>query len=277
MNKKNQALLSHILQEFISLSYCCKITLVSGTVAALTDTDRDLEIDGTSYKANPGIMVKLIECSSGTSTANIESLAKNEIFSEQHMVRGIYDNAQVEIFAVNHEDISQGSITLFNGTIEEVTLQNGIFKAALRGKTDALQNKVGTLFSPQCRAQFCDKACALNAAQYALVSHISTVKDVFRSFKDVNLRTRDGYYKHGSVTFLSGKNKNFSSAVQNHAEQCIYLATSAPYSMSINDRYYILAGCDKSFRTCVQKFDNAKNFRGEPHIPNTSTIYENLD
>jgi hypothetical protein len=26
-------------------------------------------------------------------------------------------------------------------------------------------------------------------------------------------------------------------------------------------------GCDKQFATCVNRFKNALNFRGEPHVP----------
>ena len=33
------------------------------------------------------------------------------------------------------------------------------------------------------------------------------------------------------------------------------------------DAFTVTAGCDKSFRTCKAKFDNAVNFRGFPHVP----------
>jgi uncharacterized phage protein (TIGR02218 family) len=38
------------------------------------------------------------------------------------------------------------------------------------------------------------------------------------------------------------------------------------------DKYSITAGCDKQFNTCVEKFNNAINFRGEPHIPQPERI-----
>ena len=34
----------------------------------------------------------------------------------------------------------------------------------------------------------------------------------------------------------------------------------------INSKYQIIAGCDKNFQTCKNKFNNKDNFRGEPYI-----------
>ena len=31
-------------------------------------------------------------------------------------------------------------------------------------------------------------------------------------------------------------------------------------------------GCDKRFETCVNRFANALNFRGEPHLPGTDLL-----
>jgi uncharacterized phage protein (TIGR02218 family) len=31
-------------------------------------------------------------------------------------------------------------------------------------------------------------------------------------------------------------------------------------------------GCDKRFTTCVARFANAANFRGEPHLPGTDLL-----
>ena len=36
--------------------------------------------------------------------------------------------------------------------------------------------------------------------------------------------------------------------------------------------FEIIAGCDKQFLTCTQRFNNAINFRGEPHIPSSGKL-----
>ena len=45
------------------------------------------------------------------------------------------------------------------------------------------------------------------------------------------------------------------------------------------DRFQITAGCDKQFVTCREKFANALNFRGHPHMPGNdfAVSYPNSD
>jgi len=38
------------------------------------------------------------------------------------------------------------------------------------------------------------------------------------------------------------------------------------------DRIALRHGCDKSFATCVSRFGNAENFRGEPHLPGNDLL-----
>ncbi len=47
-----------------------------------------------------------------------------------------------------------------------------------------------------------------------------------------------------------------------------------PYAIMVGDSYSVVAGCDKIFSTCAGRFDNAVNFRGEPHVPGTDRILE---
>jgi uncharacterized phage protein (TIGR02218 family) len=37
-------------------------------------------------------------------------------------------------------------------------------------------------------------------------------------------------------------------------------------------RVELREGCDKRFETCVTRFNNAVNFRGEPHLPGNDPL-----
>ena len=37
-------------------------------------------------------------------------------------------------------------------------------------------------------------------------------------------------------------------------------------------RIELREGCDKRFATCVSRFNNAANFRGEPHLPGNDLL-----
>ena len=54
----------------------------------------------------------------------------------------------------------------------------------------------------------------------------------------------------------------------------VELVLPLPYEIAVNDDFEIVAGCDKNFATCVSKFSNAINFRGEPHVPGSDKIFE---
>jgi len=42
--------------------------------------------------------------------------------------------------------------------------------------------------------------------------------------------------------------------------------------IDIGCRVELREGCDKRFATCVSRFDNAVNFRGEPHLPGNDLL-----
>jgi uncharacterized phage protein (TIGR02218 family) len=42
----------------------------------------------------------------------------------------------------------------------------------------------------------------------------------------------------------------------------------------VGNSFSLVAGCDKSFTTCAEKFNNAINFRGEPHVPGIDKMLE---
>lgn len=52
------------------------------------------------------------------------------------------------------------------------------------------------------------------------------------------------------------------------------LVLPMPYAVESGDSYIAQAGCDKNFATCVARFDNAVNFRGEPHVPGMDRMLE---
>ena len=277
MEITNTGLLSHISEEVITTAYCWKITLSNGNTIGLTDFDNDLKIENVLYHSSPGTKLVLINCESHASTAQTEVLVGTQI-TEADLRHGLLNSAQVEIFFINYTKISLGLFTLFEGAVSDVEIcGNKIIMQLVGTLCNVLDNRVGALFSPQCRAQFCDSKCKLNAEKFTRFGHVSAVLEKFKTFQDSSLSAADYYYKHGIVRFLTGQNKQISTEVRSNSSNTVYLSTRVPYPIRIGDRYSILAGCDKNFDTCVTKFKNAENFRGEPHVPNTHMIYNIVD
>ena len=46
-----------------------------------------------------------------------------------------------------------------------------------------------------------------------------------------------------------------------------------PSTIQTGDTGFIYQGCDKRYETCSTVFDNAINFRGFPHLPGLTELY----
>jgi hypothetical protein len=82
-----------------------------------------------------------------------------------------------------------------------------------------------------------------------------------------------GFFDFGKVTFTSGLNINLSMEVKRYNVGLVELQLPMPYPIEVGDTYTIVSGCGKRFtEDCIQKFNNAINFRGEPHLPGVDQL-----
>lgn len=257
---------NHLAGELLTIATCWKLTLVGGEVMGFTDYDEDLNLNNILYKSSSGFIASSIILNSDLRTDNleIEGILNSADIKEKDVLSGRYDFANIEIFLVNYKDLSQEIMNLHAGTFGKVTLNSGRFIAEIRGLATKLERSITELYSPVCRAQFCDDRCKADAKKFSRMSTITKVIDE-RRFEDTNLVESDGYYKHGVVKFFSPA--TFEVVVKEYKNKVVTLFASPPYQISTGDKYSILAGCDKAFLTCKNKFNNTVNFRGEPYIP----------
>jgi hypothetical protein len=75
------------------------------------------------------------------------------------------------------------------------------------------------------------------------------------------------YFQNGLVTWTSGLNAGLSMEVKLYNIGFVELFQPMPYAIALSDAYSIKAGCDKQLQTCISRFNNVINFRGEPHLP----------
>ena len=45
-----------------------------------------------------------------------------------------------------------------------------------------------------------------------------------------------------------------------------------PSEVAVGDNYSLRPGCDKTFSTGKDRYNNVKNFRGEPNVPGSDQI-----
>ena len=82
-------------------------------------------------------------------------------------------------------------------------------------------------------------------------------------------RAVDGWFAGGVLTFETGANAGASMEVKGWTRDPgrIELYLPLGYPIEPGDVFRIHPGCDKRLDTCLDRFANVLNFRGEPYIP----------
>jgi uncharacterized phage protein (TIGR02218 family) len=275
MQDISEDLMAHLDQEVTTLATCWKIIRVDTVAYYYTDHDRDLVIEGNTYKAASLMSPSAVTSQLNLATDNLEleGMLTDDGLREDDILSGKFDHARITIFAVNYEDISAGKLALKHGLIGEVSLKNGLFVAEIRGLSSVLQQTIGEVYTPTCRAKLGDGRCGINLVAFT-VSGMLTAVEGAHAFTDASRTEDNDYFAYGIVTFTSGNNAGLSMEIRQFSSQRFSLFLPMPYAVEVGDSYTAIAGCDKRFDTCITRFSNAVNFRGEPHVPGTDKMMQ---
>jgi uncharacterized phage protein (TIGR02218 family) len=86
----------------------------------------------------------------------------------------------------------------------------------------------------------------------------------------------ENWFDAGRLTFTGGANEGLAVEVKRHrldgGQIVLELWQAMPQAIAIDDPFIVTAGCDKRFATCRERFGNAVNFRGFPHIPGNDFV-----
>ena len=269
-----------------SLCWCWRLTRSDGVVLGFTDHDRELTFDGTAFEASSGFSASEVNDSVGLSVSNLDvtgALQSNSL-NENDLAAGYFDDAHVDIFRVNWQDVSQ-RIVIRTGSLGEIKRGQGGFTAEVRGLSHYLQQPMGRIVQFTCDADLGDSKCGfdLNNSGFKEIAVVFDVVDG-RLFSASGLGLYlSGWFTRGMVRWTAGGNTGQSVEIKDHrivnGEHLIELWQSPAYAIDNGDGFEITAGCDKQFDTCRIKFSNGVNFRGFPHIPGNDfvTSYPNRD
>ena len=147
-----------------------------------------------------------------------------------------------------------------------------MYVAELRGMAQKLQITVGEVYAPDCAADLGDVRCSVDLATLEDLGSVTSVTSD-TSF-EITLAQATGWYDGGELTWTSGANAGQTVAVRHWDADAGTLNLFLPtlYVVQTGDAFIIRPGCDKSFATCMAKYDNSINFRGFPHVPGNDQI-----
>jgi len=264
----------HLAGDVTTLATCWKVTRRDAAVLGFTDHIRDLEIDGVIYRAASGYTRTAIRSTADLAVDNldVESVFSDDGITEEDLRVGRYDFAEIRMFVVNYEDLSQGILKLRRGWLGEVSIQDDMYVAELRGMAQKLQMTVGEIYTPDCAADLGDVRCGVDLATLEENGSVASVTS--DTTFDTSLTQTTGWYDGGELTWTAGANTGQTVAVRNWdtGDSTLSLFLPALFAVEVGDTFTIRPGCDKSFATCKAKFDNAVNFRGFPHVPGNEQI-----
>ena len=271
---------THLASECTTLATCWKLTRKDSTTMGFSDHDQDFTYDSVLYKAASGFNPSSLSTNANMAvdTQDIEGLLSSASITEEDILAGKYDSAEIEIFMVNYNDLTQGDIKLKKGWLGEVRLKNNQFIAEIRGLTQRLTQTIGELYSPSCRATLGDARCGVNLANHQFITTVTTVSDKQR-FTCSALTQDSADFTSGTVLFTSGNNNTLGMEIKEHIKLSsggadITLTLPMPYVTTVGDNITVTRGCDKTLATCNTKFSNSINFRGEPHVPGLDKMFE---
>ncbi len=279
MKTLSPALQSHLDSGTTTLAWCWKLTRRDGVTFGFTDHDRDLTFNAVTYEAAAGFTASEIKDSVGLAVDNLDvaSALTSDRLDERDLAAGKYDDADVEIWRINWSDPRQ-RVLMRKGSLGEVTRTGHAFSAEVRGLAHKLNIPKGRVYQYTCDAELGDRRCAVSLNSHALAGDavITSVASA-RQFavSGVSAFAPD-WFTRGLAAFTSGPNHNAKIEIRRHisntAITTIELWQPLAYPPVVGDSLTLNAGCDKHFKTCRNKFNNAANFRGFPHMPGNDVL-----
>ncbi|MGT2514420.1 DUF2163 domain-containing protein [Sphingomonas panni] len=244
-----------------TLTLCWRIERRDGVTIGLTAHDRDLEVEGLTYRAAPGMTPSAIvrDDTLDAPAMTVEGALSHAAIAERDLRAGRYDGARVAVFAVDWERPGV-PVPVAGGRIGTVETGRGRFAAELLGGEVRLEAPVVEATSPGCRATLGDRRCRV-----AMRGRRKVVRVAGQEGERVVLAAGAGFAR-GRLRWIGGANGGLSAFIVAADAGSVTLETP-PRFEGAGALVELSEGCDGTLATCRDRFGNVANFRGEPHLP----------
>lgn len=257
-----------------TLCRCWLVELKDGSPLGFTDHDNDLVVAGQLYEAHGGMDASALEASTGLAVDNSSAvgvLSSHSIDAES-LRAGKFDNATITIRLVDWSDPLL-HVTVFSGFLGEIKSGPVDFEVELRGLSELMNRKLGRSFVPSCDRVLGDSACGFDLTKqgYFVDASIESLVGNRTVFVSGINGFAENWFGHGRIDWVTGLNVGTASAIKQDRNENgmrrIELWQEARRNIQPGDTIRMVAGCDKSFGCCRDKFQNSIEFRGFPQMP----------
>ena len=257
-------------KQVSTVAFAWRIERRDGAGLALTSHDGGLERDGVTYRSDPGVMPSSITRKLGLDphSGEVSGALSAAALTEEDLRIGRWDGARVTLDAVDWADADAEEQRLLRGELGEIEMDGTAFTAELRGAAARLSEPICPSTSPECRAQFGDGQCRVDLAGRTVRARVIGAEGA-RLQVD---RQLDERFLFGRLRYMSGPNCAAVTVVLGVEGDAIRVRDLPKAVVAAGCTVELREGCDKRFDTCVGRFGNAANFRGEPHLPGNDLL-----
>ncbi len=251
------------------LATCMKITRTDGQVFGFTTFNKPLTVDGVTYE--PASSFSPTNVASGNSmdvdNLSVEGILSSDSITEDDLRAGRWDYAAFRIFQVCWADLTMGDKKVRAGWLGEVQVHLQTFTVELLGLMDAYTTSIIEITSPGCRASLGDARCKVvltGSPGFSVTGTIESSDTDFFTLHDSARTEADAYFDEGLLVL------HYPSGDLSYEVKAYIVGTwitKLPFAFDATGVSYTMTrGCNRSFETCCNVFNNAANFQGEPHL-----------
>ncbi|MDP4004161.1 DUF2163 domain-containing protein [Methylobacterium sp. NEAU K] len=267
------AFAAHLAGGVTTLCRCWSLRRRDGTALGFTDHDRDLTFSGLVHAARTGLEAAEASAESGfaVSGGDVAGALSSLGLTEADIAGGLYDGAAVETWLVDWTN-PDTRLLIDLGTIGEVRREGDAFVAELRGIAHRLDAERGRSYRATCGADLGDARCRVDLAPWRTAGRVDGIPEPATLAATLAGRFADGLFTSGKLTWTEGANAGLAADVRLQLGGLIELWTVPPRPVAPGDGFTLTAGCDKRLSTCRDRFANAVNFQGFPHMPGNDAV-----
>lgn len=281
MKTFSAALTAHYAQSTTQLAMCWRVERTDAQTFGFTDHDRDIVIDGVTYRADAGLFVSTTQTTDGFNVSTMDVSAFLDISTESEIEAGIWDESVVTMFEVRWDTPpvsfdEEELLIIRHGILGRIDRENLKFTAEVRGLSSRLETRIGRVFTQTCPWRLGDAICGVNLVPFTHTGTITSVGSNARLvFSDSGQSQVAGYFNEGTIEFTSGDNSGRLMDVRRWENKEFLMHRPLPYAVQVGDTYAAVRGDDKRFKTCRDVFDNVQQFGGFSRLPGIDKLMEN--
>ncbi len=267
------AFAAHVAGGVTTLCRCWSLRRRDGTALGFTDHDRDLTLAGLVHAARTGLEAAEASAEAGfaVSGGDVAGALSSLGLTETDIAGGLYDGASVETWLVDWTN-PETRLLLDIGTIGEIRREGDAFVAELRGVAARLDAEVGRSYRATCCAHLGDASCRVDLSPWRAEGRVLALPEPATLGVALDGNHAEGLLTGGRLVWTGGANAGHSADLRLQAGDLVELWEPPPRAVAVGDTFTLTAGCDKRLATCRDRFANAVNFQGFPHMPGNDAL-----